>query len=220
MPTLVVDNDRVSIPCWVVDLESYRRWFHSDEFPEAARICFFSGEVWVDMSKEQFFTHNQVKNAYNFVLTGLADTPPRGRWVPDGMLLVNEEVGLACQPDGTFFFLESLRSGKVRLGEGLEGIVELIGSPDMVLEIMSAGSVQKDSETLYDLYWRAGVREYWLVDARGERPVFDIFRHGPRGFITTRKQGGWVKSAVFGKSFRLVREKDELGNPEFRLQVR
>jgi Uma2 family endonuclease len=90
----------------------------------------------------------------------------------------------------------------------------------MVLEVVSPSSVEKDTVTLRDLYWRAEVREYWLVDARGERPGFDILRHTARGYSPVRRQGGWVKSAVFGKAFRLVRRADELGNPEFVLEVR
>jgi hypothetical protein len=53
--TVVAEGDFVQIPDWVEDLESFRRWAHSDEFPETGRICYLDGEVWVDMSKEQFF---------------------------------------------------------------------------------------------------------------------------------------------------------------------
>jgi len=60
--TLVVERDSVTIPAWVDDLDSFRRWARSDEFPESGRICFLNGEVWVDMSKEQAFWHNQVKS--------------------------------------------------------------------------------------------------------------------------------------------------------------
>lgn len=75
---------------------------HSGEFPETGRICFLDGEVWVDMSMEQLYTHNQVK-----------------------------------------------------------------------------------------------------------------------GYVVTRQQaGGWVKSAVFGKSFRLTRQTDEPGQPEYTVEIR
>ena len=49
---------------------------------------------------------------------------------------------------------------------------------------------------------------------------FDIYRHGKKEFATTRKSGGWVKSAVLGKSFRLTQSEGEDGNPEFTLEVR
>ena len=91
---------------------------------------------------------------------------------------------------------------------------------DMALEVVSDSSVLKDTVTLRDLYAQAGIPEYWLVDVRGERVVFDIFRLTAKGYVATRKQGGWLKSAVFGKSFRLLQQTDNLGKPEYTLAVR
>jgi Uma2 family endonuclease len=221
MNTFALDGEFVHIPGWVEDLASFRRWFQSDEFPEIGRICYLNGEVWVDMSKEQIFSHNQVKNEYAFVLTGLAKASRRGRFFPDGVLLTHEEADLSSQPDGTFISYESLETGRVRLVEGVqEGYVEIDGTPDMVLEVVSTSSMEKDTITQLDLYWRAGIREYWLVDVRGERLEFDIWRHTPTGYVPIRKQRGWVKSTVFGKSFRLTRQNDERGDPEYTLAVR
>jgi Uma2 family endonuclease len=90
----------------------------------------------------------------------------------------------------------------------------------MVLEVVSASSEEKDTVVLRDLYWRAGVKEYWLVDPRGDDLAFDILRHGAKGYATARKQGGWLKSAVFGRSFRLTREVDRTGLPACTLAVR
>jgi Uma2 family endonuclease len=166
-------------------------------------------------------SHNQAKNEFAFVLTGIVKARKLGRYVPDGMLVSNIEANLTSQPDGAFISKRSLRLGRVRFVEGAqEGYLELEGAPDMVLEIISKSSVRKDTDTLHELYWRAGIREYWLVDARGERLEFNILRHGPKGYITTRKEAGWIKSAVFGKSFRLTRRTDEFGHPEYTLAVR
>jgi Uma2 family endonuclease len=73
---------------------------------------------------------------------------------------------------------------------------------------------------LRQAYWEAGVREYWLVDARKEPVEFDILRHTARGYSATRKQQGWVKSAVFGKAFRLAVRTTPLGHPDYTLEVR
>ena len=128
---------------------------------------------------------------------------------------------LACQPDGTFVSRQSLKSGRVRLVEGEnEGHLELAGTPDMVLEIVSASSVEKDTVTLPGLYWRAGIPEYWLVDARAARLEFEIFRHESNGYAAVRKQAGWLKSRVFGRSFRLSSQADDEGNPEYSLAAR
>jgi hypothetical protein len=58
------------------------------------------------------------------------------------------------------------------------------------------------------------------VDARADRLEFDIFRYGADGYTPTRKQAGWLKSRVFGKSFRLPRHLDDAGNPEYTLSAR
>jgi hypothetical protein len=58
------------------------------------------------------------------------------------------------------------------------------------------------------------------VDARGEHPVLEILRSTDKGYLTSRKQAGWAKSAVFGKSFRLTQQTDPLGHPEYTLAVR
>jgi Uma2 family endonuclease len=219
--TLVVERDSVSIPAWVDDLESFRRWARSDEFPEAGRICFLDGEVWVDMSKEQAFWHNQVKGEFTLVLYGLVKKLRLGRYVTDGMRLSNELANFSSVPDGLFASTETFRNSQLRLVEGVEeDYVELQGTPDLVLEIVSTGSVEKDTKRLRDLYWRAGIPEYWIVDVRGERLSFEILRHTAKGYVATRNVGGWLKSSVFGKSFRLTRRTDEDGNPEYELAVR
>ena len=221
MNTIVLYEDSVDIPSGINDLATFRRWAHSDDFPATGRICFLDGRVWVDMSKEQVFTHNQVKQEFNLVIGGLVKVQRLGRFFPDGVLITNDRAQLACQPDGTFVSHQSLKSGRVRLVEEEKGgYLELQGIPDMVLEIVSASSVEKDTVTLPDLYWRAGIPEYWLVDARADRLEFNIFRYESDGFAAVRKQGGWLKSRVLGKSFRLTRVIDDAGNPDYSLSVR
>jgi Uma2 family endonuclease len=89
----------------------------------------------------------------------------------------------------------------------------------MALEVVSAKSVRKDTRELRSLYWRAGIPEYWLVDARGRTPRFDILRHGARGYTTTRSRRGWLRSIVFGRSFQFTQQTDPLGNPQYTLAV-
>ena len=221
MNTFVVESEIVRIPARVTDLDSFRRWAQSDDFPETGRICYLNGEVWVDMSKEQFFSHNQVKGEFNVVLGGLTKQERLGRYVPDGMLLSSDQADLSCQPDGAFFSFECLRTGRVKLIEGVrEGFVELQGSPDMVLEVVSTSSVEKDTVLQPDLYWKAGIQEYWLVDARGDAVKFEILRHSPDGYVSVEAVSSWVASQVFERSFRLTRQTDTLGHPEITLEYR
>src|SRR5689334_6664609 len=107
MNMMVVDDWVVRIPPWVQDLASFRRWLHSDDFPETGRVCFLRGDVWVDLSKEQLFSHNQVKAEFGCVLANLIKAGRLGRFVPDGMMLSNVGADLSCQPDGAFVSRDS-----------------------------------------------------------------------------------------------------------------
>jgi len=219
--TLINESFQVTVPDWVVDLESFRRWADADDFPDSGRVCYLKGEVWVDMSKEQVFTHTRVKGRIYSALDALTTAEELGICLPDGPRLSNEAAKLSSRPDAAFVSAASLESKRVLLVEGMEeGILELEGSPDIVLEVISNSSVRKDTVILRQAYWEAGVQEYWLVDARKQPLTFDILRRTARGYVATRKQGGWLKSSVFGKSFRLTQGTDFLGQPSFTLEAR
>src|SRR4051794_765243 len=152
MATIVFESDEVTIPEWVTDLTSFRRWADSEDFPDTGRICFLNGEVWADMSKEQIFTHLAVKNEFNIVLGVMVKVGQLGLYLPDGVLLSNVDVGFATRPDAVFVSTAALQD-RVRLLEGRdEGYVELEGAPDMVLEVVSRSSVRKDTKVLHRAY--------------------------------------------------------------------
>src|SRR5262245_53461262 len=111
----VVIQDRVRIPDRVEDLDSFCCWARSDEYPERGRVSFLNGEVWVDMSPENYFTHNQVKTELARVLSTLAKTKRLGRFSADGMLLRNDATNLSTEPDGVFVSTRSLKSGLVEV---------------------------------------------------------------------------------------------------------
>lgn len=216
----IVIEERVLIPDGISDLESFRRWARSDDFPQRGRFSFLNGEMWIDMSPEELLTHNMVKGEYDSVLNGLVKKLRLGLFFHDRTLITHVVAGLSTEPDGCFVSYRTLRSGRIRLVEGTEGYVEMEGTPDMALEVVSASSVKKDTVVMRELYWKAGVKEYWLVDARGDTIRFDILRRGRSGYVATRKQDGWLPSAVFGKSFKLTCRSDEMGYPEYTLSVR
>lgn len=218
--TYVNESEQVSVPPWVTDLAAFRRWVDADDFPEDGRISYLNGVVWVDMSKEQVFTHGSAKTEITVVLGGLVKAGRLGLFLADGVMLSNVDADIAVVPGAMFVSTAGLQD-RVRLIEGKEeGYVELEGSPDMVLEVVSRSSIRKDTEVLRQSYWEAGVREYWLVDARSGPLAFDILRHTARGYRAAPKKGGWLTSAVFGKSFRLTRQLSTLGHPEYTLAVR
>jgi Uma2 family endonuclease len=219
----ISENPPITVPSRATaSLASFRKWAGDNDLPEKAKLCYHQGEVFVEMGKEQLFSHLDVKGEIYAVLRQLAKTEKLGRVFPDGLLFSNEDAQLSCNPDATFVSNGAIKSKQVTLIEGQEGgFVELLGSADMVLEVVSDSSEKKDNQTLFEAYYEAGVSEYWLVDARGDEIEFYIYKRGAKKFTVVKSQpGGWVKSAVFGKAFRLTRGTDANNKPEFTLEVK
>jgi Uma2 family endonuclease len=207
---------QVVIPNWVDDLDSFCRWRLSEDTPAHGEIAFLDTGVWVDLNMEEFLTHNQVKAAFDFAIMSLVQPGGLGRFVPDRMLLKNIQANLSTEPDGLFFIWETMRSGRLRLVEKPgQGIMELEGTPDLILEVVSKTSVEKDTVLLRELYWRAGVAEYWLVDAREGQQLFQILQLGPNGYVSAPAAAGWIPSKLLGKKFQMQQKTDPLGHPQF-----
>ena len=211
----------IRVPEWVRDFDTFVTWMHSDEFPEEGRIDFLNGEVWIDISMEELYSHNFVKSAVAETLNRLVREDRLGIFVSDGMRFTNADAGVATVPDALFFTFDTLNSGRIVTRAGPDAVAtELRGSPDLVVEVVSPSSEDKDTEWFLSAYWNAGVAEYWLIDARGKGVRFDVFKRGPRGYTAARKSGGWVKSAVFGKAFRLTRTEVAAGIPSYVLDAK
>jgi Uma2 family endonuclease len=221
MPTVIADDLNLEIPEWVTDLAAFRRWTDATDFPDNGNVWWLRGQVWADMSKEQLFTHNHVRTRITTALDNLVYELDLGWFFSDGALVTNALAGLSGNPDGTFVSHEALDQGRAVLIQGKSGgLTEIEGSPDMALEVVSESSVVKDLTLLREDYFVAGIREYWLVDVRQDPMTFDVLRRNSKGFVATRKVGGWVKSQVFGKSFRLTRSKNQRGQVRFQLDVK
>ncbi len=219
----IVISEQVSIPSDIVDLESFCLWRCSDEAPEKLKISYLGGTIWVDVTMEAMYTHNQVKAEISRVLGNLVREMVQGLFLVDGMLLRNDAADLSTEPDGCYVSYRALETGRAqRHTERLPDVYQLDGSPEMTLEVVSSSSVRKDTVDLRDRYYKAGILEYWLVDARSTSELqFDILRHGANGYTKIRRQaGGWLRSNVFGKSFRLSQTSDPLGDPLYTLEVR
>lgn len=219
----ISENPIVTVPTRATaSLASFREWAGDNDLPEKAKLCYHRGEVFVEMGKEQIFSHVFVKTKITSALHQLVKKQRTGMMLGDGVLLTHKRAELSCNPDAVFVSNEALESNRITLVEGQEGgFVELLGSADMVLEVVSDSSERKDNQTLFEAYFDAGVAEYWLVDARGDEVEFHVYKRGSKKFSSSKPQpGGWVKSAAFGKSFRLARGTDATGKPEFTLEVK
>ena len=213
-------EERLQVPGWVQVLESFRRWSDDDAFPETGRLSYLKGDIWIEMGKEQLFEHNQVKTEFTRILASVVRAIQTGRYFADGAFISNEEADVSNQPDGMFVSTTSSQQGRVQVVEGQgRGHVELEGTPDMVLEVVSDSSVEKDTVFLRRAYAEAGIREYWLVDARKEPLRFDILRLDEQRYLAGRKRAGWVRSEVFDRWFRLSQQPGLDGFPVFTLDV-
>jgi hypothetical protein len=217
----IVINGQVRLPANLTDLDAFRRWARSEDCPEKGHFGFLNGILWVDLSMEQYHTHNQVKNEFNRSLGNLVRDLGTGRYLCDGMLLTIPGVSLSTIPDGLFHTYAARHSGRVRLIPNARNVggIELEGVPEMVLEVVSDSSVEKDNITLPGLYLAAGIEEFWRADARGELS-FEIFYLTNGNYVCTRQPDGWCRSPLFGRDFQLTQATDPLGEPLFTLQVR
>ncbi len=92
---------------------------------------------------------------------------------------------------------------------------------DLIVEIVSDASVRKDTERLPGLYHAAGVREFWLVDARGPDLVFRIHRPGASGYEPAlASPDGFQYSAVLDRWYQLHRARNRHGRIAFELHER
>ena len=214
MSTALLTRDApIVVPPDVVDLDSFLDWIDTAELPEKTRLHFIDGETYVDDEMEEAFSHNQLKT-FLFIAIGLEVMErERGMFFTDGMLVVNRAAGLSCEPDGMFVLQSTLDSGRLEFARGKrsKGVAtRVVGTPDVVIEILSDGSVEKDEVKLYESYWKAGIPEYWLLDARADEIRFDLNRHGAGGYEAVEPVDGWRASGIFGKSIRIDRTGDEI----------
>jgi len=217
------DGFCLRIPPSAFTLDGFRAWLAADDFPEHVHVAFLNREVYVDMSKEELEYHAAVKAEICRVLMNLIRVLMLGRFYLDGVLITNKQAGVANKPDATFVSWASLEKALVRLvpQTGRQGqYLEIEGTPDWVLEIVSDSSFVKDTQLLRTAYQRAGITEYWLVDARGPEILFRILQWRKTGYVAAPSRGGWQRSAVFGRHFRLVRETARMGLWEYTLHMR
>ncbi len=211
------------IPRTAFSLNGFREWVLSDEFPEKLRVTFVDGEIYLDISKEELQTHALVKAEITRVLMNLNREFKLGQFYLDGVLVSNKRARVSNNPDAVFMKWETLEEGRVHLVEGKkkqDQLMEIEGSPDWILEIMSDSSVRKDTKKLRSAYWRADVLEYWLVDAREPHINFQILHWRKKGYVAATAKEGWQNSRIFQDDFRLVRESSRMGLWEYTLEMK
>ncbi|NQU23988.1 MAG: Uma2 family endonuclease [Candidatus Nealsonbacteria bacterium] len=216
-------EEQIEVPMDIRCLDDFRRWAVSDAFPERGRIDYIAGRIDVDMSPEDLHTHGKLKTEFVGVLWQQIKREGLGEIYTDSTRVSCPEADVSAEPDVVFISEASLDSGRVRLVPKASGAadryVELEGPPDLIVEIVSDSSARKDTERLPVAYYRAGVTEFWLIDARGDELLFHIHRRGPSQYEPVEPDAdGYQHSAVLGSRYRLDRSRNAKGRIEFDLQ--
>lgn len=222
MATIIRLDEDFAVPTDVQSLGDFRVWTASDSFPERGRIDFLGSWIEVDTSPEDLLTHGKVKVELVRALAQRVAPDELGELFTDRARLTCPDAELSSEPDVVFVSEESLRMGRARLvpqaGGGADRYVEIEGAADLVVEIVSDRSVAKDTGRLPPRYFAAGVREFWLVDARGEEVVFRIHRRGAERFEAVAADGeGFQPSGVLDRRYRLDRRRNRHGRLAFQL---
>ncbi len=79
----------------------------------------------------------------------------------------------------------------------------ICGAPDLIIEILSPATAERDRTYKRTLYARHGVKEYWLVDP--EERAIEVMRLGQKGFETVGIHTKTLTSPTFpGLSINLA----------------
>jgi Uma2 family endonuclease len=225
MANSLLIEERIEIPLRVRSFQQFRRWALSDTFPEQARIDYVDGCIEVEMSPEDLFCHGTPKTEIIIVAGQRVKRLKLGRLFTDRTRVSFPKLQVSVEPDIVFVSHKALAAGRVKLTAKAGAVpgrfVELRGAVDLIVEIISDSSEAKDKRRLPKAYYEAGVREFWLVDARGEELLFYIHRRGKAGFRRVKPDAnGWQRSAVLRCSYRFHRERDAADLWTYELQER
>lgn len=220
-----IDNDdanAVVIPQSAHTWLGFRDWALSDAFPQRGKYTFSSEGLIVDMSPESLETHNYIKADVGLVVHGLIRQQDLGRFLADRVLFSNESANISTEPDSMYIGGRTIQEGRCTLRESKRaGVnIEVLGSPDWILEVVSPTSIHKDKVLLREGYFRAHVGEYWIIDALGDDIDFQILTPGDTSFVAVESRDGWTNSPLFGKSFRLTSEVSKSGFLQYTLHAR
>lgn len=213
----------IEVPARAATHRGFRKWLIEDRADQPGRICYLAGDLFIDMSAGEIETHNKIKAEISSTLIVLNKRLKKGTFYVDGAQVSHLKSGLTTVPDGAFVLWETLESGRVKLKPRKDRsgeFVELVGSPDWIMEIVSRTTLHKDTIRLPRLYHQAHIGEFWRINALGSEIDFRILRWQKSGYRRMPADDGWQRSPLFGCSFRLARQEDRLGYWEYTLEAR
>lgn len=157
---------------------------------ETKRYELLEGELV--MTPSPTWKHQAVSGKLEFLLRAFVQEHDLGK-VADAPLdvVLGEDV---VQPD--ILFISHERSGIIHQEE-------VRGAPDLLIEILSPSTAQRDRTYKRTLYARHGVQEYWLVDPDAQ--TIEILALGSRGYRRAELfEGGQTLSSPLLKGLQLA----------------
>ncbi len=128
------------------------------------RYELIEGELFVSCAPG--LTHQIVSDNIIYLIRRYLDIHPIGIVVSTIGLILSDYNGVI--PDIVFFRYEDY--------DRLVSNERLYAAPDLVVEILSAGSenIRRDRVAKHELYGKYGVKEYWMVDR--EEQTLEVYR--------------------------------------------
>ncbi len=205
------ESPPLELPANIGSLRQFRKWVFSDSFPETGRIDFLSGRIEIDMAADDLFSHNLSKTAVTSSIHAFVKSKRDGWLFSDGARVTCLETDLSVEPDMIYVSQESCDLGTVSFrrskSESHQGYAEIVGPPDLVVEIVSDSSVRKDTQLLPEAYFHAGIKEFWLIDCRPDQIRFDLFTRGRHKYkLAKATEDGYRRSSVLKAYVRLTRQ--------------
>ena len=129
------------------------------------RYEIIAGELFV--TRAPHWGHQRAIRRISFELEAWSQRTGLGEPMPGSGLVFSEHDSVI--PDLVWI-------GKDRLERYLDAAGHLTGAPELVVEVLSAGSEnqRRDREAKLQLYGAQGVKEYWLVDWRQQQ--IEVYR--------------------------------------------
>lgn len=102
-----------------------------------------------------------------------------------------DEYNAGIQPD--LLFVSHERNFVVKENNGI------VGAPDLVIEILSKGTTNRDRGIKKDIYEQFAVREYWIVDTQNRSiEVYRMEQNRYRLFSFAEEEGVVISSVLDG----------------------
>ena len=141
------------------------------------------------MAPSPFGYHQSILIKLSWLIGDHIRKPKSGILLPSPLDVILEEGMNVVQPD--LIYIKKENMSIFRPNGHIHGV------PDLLIEIVSSGSVSRDTVEKFQIYEKYGVSEYWIVFP--EQKVVEVFtlKDGKYSlFCSTEKSDGVVSSGV------------------------